>query len=272
VNLLHILDPSSFEVSTDPSGDSQEGHPGHQIGKKEKTKFYVVIKATLNWRGELGKTIAFMLKRTKTGEVKRKTGYLVTDPNDPDGPKDIGSGLKRWTFRTHKVVNDEGVTDWVITREKGRWEIKVAPPHESNIVKFKINKRAQIVSVANSWVGTKPSDQEYCNRFVVRVYNHVGIPLSGTVGPLYNSTLTDTGEGCLIFYTEKEQGEWDPAHVGIQDSEFIIDTNCKIHVDPNRPDDDPYIVKKHNQQALEDEYPEESRKRAPKELKDLDGE
>jgi len=49
-------------------------------------------------------------------------------------------------------------------------------------------------------------------------------------------------------------------------------TNCKIHVDPNRPDDDPYIVKKHNQQALEDEYPEESRKRAPKELKDLDGE
>ena len=76
-----LAEPLRFEVSTDPSGDSQEGHPGHQIGKKEKTKFYVVIKATLNWRGELGKTIAFMLKRTKTGEVKRKTGYLVTDPN-----------------------------------------------------------------------------------------------------------------------------------------------------------------------------------------------
>jgi hypothetical protein len=162
-----LAEPLSFEVSTDPSGDSQEGHPGHQVGQRDTIKFYVVIKATLIRRGKPSfETIGFMLKRTKTGEVKRKTGYLVNDPNDPDGPKDLGGGLKRWTFRTHKVVNDEGVTDWVITREKGRWEIKVAPPHESNTIKFKINKRAQIVRVANSWVGAIPSDRELCDAFV----------------------------------------------------------------------------------------------------------
>lgn len=215
-----------------------------------------------------------MLNRTKTGEVKRKTGYLVTDPSDPDGPKDVEGGLKRWTFRTHKMLADRGVTDWIITKEKGRWEIKVASPHKSNTVKFKIDKREQIVLVANSWVGIMPSEEESCNRFVVRVYNHVGIPLTGTVEPLYDSTLPDEGKGCLIFYNMREpgEGEWDPAHVGIQDGSSIIDTNCRIHFDPNNPEDHAYIVKKHDQQALENAYPRESRKRAPKELKDLDGE
>jgi hypothetical protein len=264
-----LAEPLSFEVSTDPSGDSQEGHPGHQVGQRDTIKFYVVIKATLIRRGKPSfETIGFMLKRTKTGEVKRKTGYLVNDPNDPDGPKDLGGGLKRWTFRTHKVVNDEGVTDWVITREKGRWEINVAPPHESNTIKFKINKRAQIVRVANSWVGAIPSDQELCDAFVARVYNHVGISLPLGVGKQYNSTTEDIGVGCLIFYDDEDEPEWEPAHAGIWDGgSSVIDTNCKLEEHK-----DPYRVMKHDQQKLEDKYPNESRKRAPKELKDLDGE
>ena len=58
--------------------------------------------------------------------------------------------------------------------EKGRWEIKVAPPHESNIVKFKIYKRAQIVSVANSRGGatSKELGASMCNRVTAKVYNH----------------------------------------------------------------------------------------------------
>ena len=263
-------EPLIFEVSTDPSGDSQEGHPGHQTGQRDTTKFYVVIKATLIWRGEPSfKTIGFMLKRTKTGEVKRKTGYLVTDPNDPDGPKDVGGGLKRWTFRTHKVLADRGVTDWIITKEKGRWEIRVEG-HKSNTVKFKINKRAQIVSVANSWVGAIPSDQELCDKFVARVYNHVGISLPLGVGKQYSSTEFDIGAGCLIFYDWTDEPEWEPAHVGIWDGgSSVIDTNCKLK---EHEEDNPYRVMKHDQQKLEDKYPNESRKRAPKELKDLDGE
>jgi len=269
-----LAEPLRFEVSTDPSGDSQEGHPGHQIGKKEKTKFYVVIKATLNWRGEPGKTIAFMLKRTKTGEVKRKTGYLVTDPNDPDGPKDIGSGLKRWTFRTHKVVNDEGVTDWVITREKGRWEIKVAPPHESNTVKFKINKRKQIVITANSWVGYILPENEtmLCHEFTAKVYNHVDIRLTGTVQPQYDATVPDEGEGCLIFYTVRNFP--DAAHVGIQDGEYIIDINCwEGHSRDVRRHSQGYLARLYKATQQEQGYtPQDPQKKAPQELKNLDGE
>ena len=269
-----LAEPLRFEVSTDPSGDSQEGHPGHQIGEKEKTKFYVVIKATLNWRGEPGKTIAFMLKRTKTGEVKRKTGYLVTDPNDPDGPKDIGSGLKRWTFRTHKVVNDEGVTDWVITREKGRWEIKVAPPHESNTVKFKINKRKQIVITANSWVGYILPENEtmLCHEFTAKVYNHVDIRLTGTVQPQYDATVPDEGEGCLIFYTVRNFP--DAEHVGIQDGEYIIDINCwEGHSRDVRRHSQGYLARLYKATQQEQGYtPQDPQKKAPQELKNLDGE
>jgi len=159
-------------------------------------------------------------------------------------------------------VNDEGVTDWVITREKGRWEIKVAPPHESNTIKFKINKRAQIVSVANSWVGTRPSDLEHCNRFVARCYNHVNISLSEKLQEQYDSTEDDIGEGCLIFYASPDHWPtWNPAHVGIQDGKFIIDTNCTL--------DHGSLVKKHGQDLPI--YPAK-KKKSPKELKELDGE
>jgi hypothetical protein len=264
-----LAEPLSFKVFTDPSGDSQEGHPGHQIGQRDTIKFYVIIKATLVCHGKPSSDkIVFRLKRIKTGEVKHKTGYLVTDPNDPDGPQDVEGGLKRWTFRTHKVMAERGVTDWIVTKEKGRWEIKVAPPHESNAVKFKINKRAQIVSVANSWVGAIPSDQELCDKFVARVYNHIGISLPLGVNKQYNSTTEDRGLGCLIFYDWIDEPEWEPAHVGIWDGgSSVIDTNCKLEEHK-----DPYRVMKHDQQKLEDKYPNESRKRAPKELKDLDGE
>jgi hypothetical protein len=159
------------------------------------------------------------------------------------------------------------VTDWVITREKGRWEIKVAH-HESNTIKFKINKRAQIVRVANSWVGAIPSDRELCDKFVARVYNHIGISLPLGVNKQYNSTTEDRGLGCLIFYDWRDEPGWEPAHVGIWDGgSSVIDTNCIL-----KEHKDPYRVMKHDQQKLEKEYPKESRKRAPKELKDLDGE
>jgi len=72
------------------------------------------------------------------------------------------------------------------------------------------------------------------------------------------------------FYDWTDEPEWEPAHVGIWDGgSSVIDTNCKLK---EHEEDNPYRVMKHDQQKLEDKYPNESRKRAPKELKDLDGE
>ncbi|MEM2368589.1 MAG: hypothetical protein QXQ50_10195, partial [Candidatus Bathyarchaeia archaeon] len=261
--------PFTFVVSTDPDGDSQQGHPGYHEGEREKIKFYVIIKAKIKWLGEPPfKTISFLLRRAKTGERWLKTGYLVTDLNDPDGPKDVGGGIKEWTFRTHKTLTDRGITDWIVTKMKGRFEIKVSPPHESNTVKFKIDKRAQIVILANSWAGATSTElgSSMCFKFTARVYNHVGISLPEKLDPpggQYDKTELDEGQGCLIFYAINVSPTWDPAHVGIQDGQSIIDINCAL----GHPDD----IRKHLQSELASKY-KDSKKKAPSELIALDSE
>jgi hypothetical protein len=42
---------------------------------------------------------------------------------------------------------------WDITRDMGKWSLQVEYPYESNTANFKIDKRSQIVQVANSWLG-----------------------------------------------------------------------------------------------------------------------
>lgn len=111
-----------------------------------------------------------------------------------------------------------------------------------------------------------------CFRFTHKVYNHVGIPLPEAIEPpdqpnQYDATVPDVGEGCLIFYTHREFP--DCAHVGIQDGANIIDINCaRGHTTGDLLD-----VRKHPQSDLRipDDYAD-SQKKAPQELKDLDGE
>ncbi|MDW8030094.1 MAG: hypothetical protein RMK94_17080, partial [Armatimonadota bacterium] len=113
--------PLQFTVFTDPEGDSQTGHPGHTAGARGTMKFYVVLKAQLFWSGSAPppfSTVRFLLIRSATGERGRKTGFLVTDPKDPDGPKPFGNG-RIWTYRTeHKVVNGVTYTHWIVTEKK----------------------------------------------------------------------------------------------------------------------------------------------------------
>lgn len=120
------------------------------------------------------------------------------------------------------------MTDWVVTAMKGRFEIKVSPPHESNTVKFKIDKRAHIVIVARSWVGATLTElgSSMCNRFTYRVYNHVGISLPEGLQDQYNATVLDEGQGCLIFYTKSAFPN--ASHVGIQVGLNIIDIDCAL--------------------------------------------
>ncbi len=110
---------------------------------------------------------------------------------------------------------------WAVQQAKGRWQIKVQG-YKSNTVTFKIDKRKQIVEVANSWSTATQTEltaagATVCNGLTAKIYNHVGIPLSGTITPQYNSaTVPCFGEGCLLFYAEAFKTEWDPAHIAVK--------------------------------------------------------
>jgi len=112
-------------IETYAEGGKQDHGAGIQAGPAANLKFYVIIKATTVVReGRQPSEIDFKL--TRKGVVAMKTGYLITDPKDPDGPKPAGSGKKKYTYRTHGPRANEGVTDWIVTMEKGKWKIEVA--------------------------------------------------------------------------------------------------------------------------------------------------
>jgi NlpC/P60 family. len=264
-------EPLIFEVSTDPSGDSQEGHPGYSMGARDKMNFYVILKARLFRPGVSPppfQTVRFLLIRDKTGERGEKTGFLVTDPKDPDGPKPHGNGYI-WTYRTeHKVMNNVLYTHWVVTEKKGRWTILISPPHRSNEVKFKINKREQIVLVAESWVGaTSAQLGGLCWTLASKVYGHVGFSLPAS-SEQYHRTIPEPTlkNGNLIFYTFTQFPN--ASHVAIQvDIGFVVDINCESFANKDiHPDNS--IVGRH---VLPRGYAASERK-SPLELVILDGE
>jgi len=229
-----VAQPLTFEVSTDPDGDSQQGHPGYDVGVRGSKKFYVIVKARLFWPGIAPppfNTVRFLLIRSKTGERGVKTGFLVTDPKDPDGPKSQGNGYL-WTFRTKDAIEGKVVyTHWIVTEKKGRWTVLISPPHRSNEVKFKIDKRKQIVLVAKSWVGATKAelgDSGLCWALAAKVYSHIGFPLPPSEQQYYLTVIDPTiMDGCLVFYSVRDP--FDPAHVAIQVGlGLVVDINCNL--------------------------------------------
>ncbi|MDW8026721.1 MAG: hypothetical protein RMK18_12805, partial [Armatimonadota bacterium] len=97
---------------------------------------------------------------------------------------------------------------------------------------FKIDKRAQIVIVARSWVGaihdpSKPRWHGPCWGFAAEVYNHVGFRLSNSKSQ-YNETTEDKNyvKARLVFFWVLATKE-DPAHVAIQTGiDSVVDINC----------------------------------------------
>ena len=131
---------------------------------------------------------------------------------------------------------------WDVTRAKGRWSIKVESPHRSNTASFKVDKRGQIVEVANSWKGAPEANMDpaqpagtfhggtNCNEFVGYVYGYVGLSLvDGTVREMYYQTNStpDTQQGSIAFY--HRWGVTDAwQHNAINVGGGIVDQNCNI--------------------------------------------
>jgi hypothetical protein len=117
---------------------------------------------------------------------------------------------------------------WDITRDMGKWSLQVEYPYESNTANFKIDKRSQIVQVANSWLGaTAAQVGGNCNDFVGKVYNHVGLPLTvASTQAQYSSADTAcAGDGCILFYSSINAPPGNVAHDAIEAGTQRININ-----------------------------------------------
>ena len=132
---------------------------------------------------------------------------------------------RMYSYRTHQLQADRGVTDWIVTSALGRWKISVKLADTSNTVEFKVDKRAQIVQLAKHWAEVWPSlnyphDVVYyphppvpgqmhvfnaCDGFAAYVYSHLGLfsgdsPL-GVAAPYPNHPV-DSGLGALRLFRQ----------------------------------------------------------------------
>ncbi|MCS7277976.1 MAG: C40 family peptidase [Aquificaceae bacterium] len=273
----------TFTIFTDPTHpkEDKKGHPGHHKGTRESMEFYVIIKAktSLPKGKKPPKEIRFWLKRKMGEEMEIKKpdlelkGFLIKEESKGE--------VTEYIYQTHRTLTERGVTDWIITKKKGRWIIQVAKPHTSNnhtsnnIVEFKINKREQIVIVAKSWDGAEEKERWHgpCWGFAAEVYNHVGISLPSNETQ-YDKTIEDkvSVKARLVFFWVSDS----PAHVAIQtDIGNIIDINCSYYengkIETHKNEFGKRIVKEHDLERLLNYYRKHEFK-STKELQELDGE
>ncbi len=241
----HKVGGYEFTISTDPSGEDM----GTVSDTRDTMKFTVTVKAqaTGNFTGTPPAQLTFEFLRPATNEVGTAVAPLVA-----------GSSPPRYEL------------PWAVQQAKGRWQIKVQG-YKSNTVTFKIDKRKQIVEVAQSWVGaaqrpfdeTPPRAQGYhggtlCDDLARYVYGYVGLTTAGggnDVEGLYasmNTTTQDAQKGSIAFYhfPTDPNTEWRHNAINIGGGQ-IVDQNCGLahQTDPpipligSHPDVDPDLVK-----------------------------
>lgn len=219
-----------FEVAvygSDQDPQHGTGYPDTGV-KPDNVDFYVIIKAKVTAPvNQRPNKIQFVLRRGN--DTRYEAGYLITDRTDADGPKDVGRGMRQYTYRTFGQRSKTRRLNWNVTRLRGRWSINVQG-QASNTVQFKIDKRAQIVGLVNRWLNARQqlstSGVRLCNNFTTRIYAHLGLPLSGGVGPQYKSASVNcSGDGCLVFYSLSFKPTWEPGHVAIEVGSLRINVN-----------------------------------------------
>ncbi|WP_106381418.1 hypothetical protein [Abditibacterium utsteinense] len=142
--------------------------------------------------------------------------------------------------------------EWDITRVKGRWSIGVESPHRGNTTSFKVDKRGQIVELANSWVGATPaqlgSASANCNDLTAVIYSHLGLPLpggnAGTQAQYDSANFSCSGDGCLLFYSGIGAPVGNVAHVAISSG------GQRININSNTTPGSPVVVEDVNAGVL----------------------
>ncbi len=241
-DLNQVTPAITYTVSSFPDGTGTVGHPGY-IWMDEgpaNTKFFVLLlaKAFFPVGRRHPDTIEFTLKRNgDTHSPCAKKGYVITSAADyDDHPVDVYvNGHKTgtiYTYRTYVAQSEIPGNDWIITTWRGRWCITA---RKSNVLQYKIDKRAQIVKTAQAWIGTDLSSRGLlCNGFAQLVYNQVGLDVGHYQSEQMANTVEDGGQGALVFYGITENGAFTSRHVGIGTGSDVIDINCG-RIQPNGP-------------------------------------
>lgn len=227
-----------FYILTHPGNEG----PGEAHGDFDARRFHLVLRALNKRSGTTPpplNTIFFKPKRPATNTALSFIDGDRCSADDPATPfseaPDTTSypGYTVWTFRS-------GLPGWHISRQMGRWQVVVhlyggAVPVQQGAW-FKIDKRQQIVELAEHWATGTPSflqsmDIDLCNDFVAQVYNQLGLELStGGVGPQHDSTSPcQSGDGCLAFFSLAFHQTWDPGHAAIQKGNQRINVNSAAH-------------------------------------------
>jgi hypothetical protein len=172
-------------------------------------------------------TILFQPKRTGSPTQSTVTGKL---PPAPGG----GTPSGNFTIWEYWSV-DPG---WDVTKLRGKWNISVKFSNNTipfqQSANFKIDKRDQIVKLANSWIGGTAAQMQaagassgLCGGLTSMVYNQLGLgPLSSPVGTqLSQASVVTSGKGSLAFYCDLGDSPWEPSHVAIVDGSQRININ-----------------------------------------------
>jgi hypothetical protein len=208
-------------------------------------------------------------KWTRPVMIQLKRPNPRTEWGEKDG-KETATFWRQWEDKEGAWTAWSAV--WKVTQSGGRWEMWVAGQQE--IFKdFKVDKRAQIVITALSWLKATSTQLGggqlgLCNTLTAKVYNHVGIKLPIGLQDQYNFSQADAQEGCLIFYSYSAFPN--VGHVGIKAGIYIIDINCAQ--EPPHEKDGLLCVDKHPQATLVGKYKAGPEMRAPEDLKKLDKE
>ncbi len=208
----HKVGGYEFTISTDPSGEDM----GTVSGTRDTMKFTVTVKAqaTGNFTGTPPSQLTFEFSRSATNEVGTAVAPLIA-----------GSSPPRYEF------------PWLVRQAKGRWQIKVQG-YKSNTATFKIDKRKQIVEVANSWVGARQDtghNGPYCDDLCRYFYEYTGLSVGGggnNVVALYNSMNTasqDIQKAAIAFYhfPADTNTTWRHNALNIGGGQ-IVDQNCGL--------------------------------------------
>ena len=261
----HKVGGYEFTLSTDPSGYDT----GAITGTRDTMQFTVTVtaQATGNFTGTPPSQLTFEFSRPATGGTDTAVGTLVS------------SSPPRYQYL------------WPVRQSKGRWQIKVQG-YKSNTATFKIDKREQIVKVAQSWPGaaqrgfdeTPPQSANYhggqfCDDLARYIYEYVGLIVGGggsNVVALYasmNTASQDSQKGAIAFYhfPTDPNTTWRHNAVNISSGQ-IVDQNCGL---PHQTDGPIPLVGQHSD--VDPALVKASKYAAPSyystvELQDLDGE
>ncbi len=223
-----------FYVYTYVHNGPSEASAGNPSGTRASMKFHVTLNALIKRAGTARPTLTTILFQPNRNDSPTQSAITGQLPSAPGGGIPAGN----YTVWPYWSV-DPG---WDVTELRGKWNVSVKlpnndiPPQQST--DFKIDKRDQIVQLANSWVGAlaaqvaanSPSGTASCGAFTSMIYTHLGLgALESGVGPqLGQAQIHKTGKGVLLFYALPKPTGWDPAHVAIQDG-----TAYRININSN---------------------------------------